>query len=278
MTAIVKKNALFVSGFFLFVITRIIYLLCYKGVTDPYGYFKKAMIRAQDRQVSLTSSGIALAYTGSLSKLFMFVGNRMDAVVWFHFVLQTAAFVLIVCGCTLLFGRMAACVSCFMMTVMPYLIISIGQISPDNYLLLYLSLLFFLTSVFYKITKDRGWYRNIRGELYLTLLVFSLGMVCFRQGMWQDVSARFLLSAGGVILMSGLFGFFGKKKQEEEDIFAEEIKEEKNGEDEQKPQINYIENPLPLPKKHVKKTMSFDLEQEQDDFDFEIDAKDDFDV
>lgn len=45
--------------------------------------------------------------------------------------------------------------------------------------------------------------------------------------------------------------------------------------------VQYIPNPLPLPKKHVKKELKFDLDtlDEQMEFDYEISPeKDDFDL
>lgn len=46
------------------------------------------------------------------------------------------------------------------------------------------------------------------------------------------------------------------------------------------PRVKFIENPLPLPKKHVKKVMDFDFEPEEgmDDFDVDVDDDDDFDI
>lgn len=43
--------------------------------------------------------------------------------------------------------------------------------------------------------------------------------------------------------------------------------------------VTFIENPLPLPKKHVKRTMTFRLDEEsgKDDFDIAVDESDDFD-
>ena len=48
---------------------------------------------------------------------------------------------------------------------------------------------------------------------------------------------------------------------------------------EKKP-IQYIENPLPLPKKHVKKTMDYKFEPEEHlmKYDIEVSETDDFDV
>jgi len=46
------------------------------------------------------------------------------------------------------------------------------------------------------------------------------------------------------------------------------------------PRVKFIENPLPLPKKHVKKVMDFDKELEagQEKFDIEVAEDDDFDI
>ena len=47
----------------------------------------------------------------------------------------------------------------------------------------------------------------------------------------------------------------------------------------EKKQIQYIENPLPLPKKHEKKTMDYKMSgEEADDFDFSVGESDDFDI
>ncbi len=44
--------------------------------------------------------------------------------------------------------------------------------------------------------------------------------------------------------------------------------------------VQLIENPLPLPKKHVKKVLDFDMEpgEGQEDFDVQVDANDDYDI
>lgn len=58
-----------------------------------------------------------------------------------------------------------------------------------------------------------------------------------------------------------------------------EIKEEiQEGREEEK--IRLIENPLPLPKKHVKKTMDYriDVTEEQMKYDMEVREDDDFDL
>uniref|UniRef100_UPI0040578AE9 hypothetical protein n=1 Tax=Acetatifactor sp. TaxID=1872090 RepID=UPI0040578AE9 len=49
---------------------------------------------------------------------------------------------------------------------------------------------------------------------------------------------------------------------------------------EEKTKVKYLDNPLPLPKKHVKKTLDYDYDVavEQDDYDFVVDDNDDYDI
>lgn len=102
--------------------------------------------------------------------------------------------------------------------------------------------------------------------------------------------------------IGGMFGFSGEDEDElrplakidmEEDVPV--VKEKpaskevplpvKEPEQETKPElqpqkVKFIENPLPLPKKHVKKVLDYDLElvEGQDDFDLNVDENDDYDI
>lgn len=60
---------------------------------------------------------------------------------------------------------------------------------------------------------------------------------------------------------------------------AEEKQEETPKQEEVHKQVQFIENPLPLPKKHVKKTMDYPMQPEdsQMHYDIEVNPKDDFD-
>lgn len=71
----------------------------------------------------------------------------------------------------------------------------------------------------------------------------------------------------------------GKKEEiKEETIKEASIKEEAMKEAAEEKKINYIENPLPVPKPHVAKRMDFERTGHADDFDFEINETDDFDI
>ena len=51
-----------------------------------------------------------------------------------------------------------------------------------------------------------------------------------------------------------------------------------NDKKKEQPKVELLENPLPLPKKHEKKVMDFDVAKQKDDFDFALSENDDFDV
>lgn len=89
--------------------------------------------------------------------------------------------------------------------------------------------------------------------------------------------------------MSGMFGFWMKKKKRQPEEVTEsaqtkasvawqinDLKEKQTAEDTMK--VTYLENPLPVPKKHEKRTMDFSVKDKIDDFDFDVDENDDFDV
>ncbi|TCL59902.1 hypothetical protein EDD76_10391 [Kineothrix alysoides] len=63
-------------------------------------------------------------------------------------------------------------------------------------------------------------------------------------------------------------------------IDKEALSEERGGKEEIKKEIKFIENPLPLPKKHVKKDMDYAIEvlSEQMDYDISPKENDDFDI
>lgn len=65
---------------------------------------------------------------------------------------------------------------------------------------------------------------------------------------------------------------------EPETLLPEELQIEEITED--KPQIKYIENPLPLPKPHIKKEMGYGVEPSEAEMDFDVHIKenDDFDI
>lgn len=68
-----------------------------------------------------------------------------------------------------------------------------------------------------------------------------------------------------------------KKRPKRQENIREESKEEIQ---EAERKVQFIENPLPLPRKHVKKTMDYKIEvtEEQMKYDREVKDDDDFDL
>lgn len=368
MIQAIKKNALFAVSLAVFVGLRTAYRLHCPEIADVYGYFERAMIRTKEQSISLTDSGLAYAYTGALSGLFRFVGNRIEAVWLYQMILQTAAVCLLTVGCYLLFGKVAAHVCAVLSALFPYLIQSLSCVSLENYFLFFYALLFFMISMLFYITEKSGWYRNSLSTLFLIGIGFMAGVLCIwhgfalsilaimvfavlankenmaeqikmqqnvqemmtsisrlwvlwigvflggfctlmkytgvtgnywkeqlwwwlqhltveKDGLWQEMNPWICFYLGGAILMSGMFGFLAKKKKQQSEEMTEPAKpdediakQEKDQATEELPKVTYLENPLPVPKKHEKRTMDFDVEDQVDDFDIQIDEKDDFDV
>lgn len=68
-------------------------------------------------------------------------------------------------------------------------------------------------------------------------------------------------------------------EETEEVSEIEEIEEGDEGEKSAKKEIEYIENPLPLPKKHEKRTLDFAVKNDgEDDFDLDVSDDEDFDI
>lgn len=79
------------------------------------------------------------------------------------------------------------------------------------------------------------------------------------------------------------FGLFNKRKRLEEPESVVENKQDMIGDKgavntQETSKVTYLENPLPVPKRHEKRIMDFTVGEKTDDFDISIDENDDFDV
>ena len=79
----VRKGLAVFFGLLLVLLIRF-WFLCtgQMSVLDDYGYYQASMIQAGDMTPVFTS-GAALAYSGSLSAILRFTGNRMDVSQYF---------------------------------------------------------------------------------------------------------------------------------------------------------------------------------------------------
>lgn len=132
----------------------------------------------------------------------------------------------------------------------------------------------------------------IKGQLEWWLLQ----LYRFENGRWQDMELWLVIWLPSGILagavLQAVMNKCGRQKKTAPVTEVQTVKEEKIPEDEKPKEeekekemdkeaerkINYIKNPLPLPKKHVKRTLDFKLDEKKDDFDVEINKGDDFDI
>ncbi|MDL2300763.1 hypothetical protein LJC58_00215 [Lachnospiraceae bacterium OttesenSCG-928-D06] len=135
------------------------------------------------------------------------------------------------------------------------------------------------------------WCRNHQEKIRIWYLLFlSLGVieVLKLQTQWNYQGSLFLIICSvitGIGIKEGLY-----KEQISEEmsplvqmegvVMQETTLDKKETEVEAEPKIQFIENPLPLPKKHVKKVMDYGFEPslEQMKFDVDISSQDDFDI
>lgn len=144
---------------------------------DPFGYRRLLMMKADQAFNSLTT-GIAYAYTESLSVLLKMVHERKWSIALFHCVQQLIAYVLLFFGVRFLFGKVAAGISCLVVAASPWFIDSIFILSPENHYFFLWSLAVFLIGVYDRTGRKKGWYRNNTGEGFLILLGVVLGVLC----------------------------------------------------------------------------------------------------
>ena len=293
MTEAIKKSILFVVSAVAYAGLRFAYHLRCPQIADDFGYFERAMIQTKEQSIAATGSGLVNAYIGALSGLFRFVGNRIEAVWGYQMMMQGTAIVLLVIGCYLLFGKLAAYLCAAVSAVLPYLIVSLTNVSPENFFLLCYASIFLMVGILTEAFKKCEWFPKQR-EILPPFIGFLSGFLCVCYGVYlsipvkttlignilrQEIDFRICIYLGGMIVMSGLFGLFAKKKIAKNADVAELVdKTIETSVSSEEVKVAYLENPLPVPKKHEKRTMDFDMEGNADDFDIQIDEKDDFDV
>ena len=115
----VRKGLAVFFGLLLVLLIRF-WFLCtgQMSVLDDYGYYQASMIQAGDMTPVFTS-GAALAYSGSLSAILRFTGNRMDVIVYYHIVLQALSFCFLSSGYRSLFGKASALLQMLLFSLLP---------------------------------------------------------------------------------------------------------------------------------------------------------------
>lgn len=157
--------------------SRILYFFLRKQeAVDTYEYFVNAMIRMEESDITL-NSGLAYAYTGNLSGLLRFTGNRIEAVCVYQMVLQILWIILLFVGISLVFGKLAGIVSASILAVLPMVLKSILIVSPENFYMLNFSFILIILGIFLNRTGNEGWYRSNFCELYLMISGFYVGVI-----------------------------------------------------------------------------------------------------
>lgn len=195
-----KRRASIIIWTILVAGVRALYVfLHWNMVTDYYGYYEHAMIRAE-AGTPILSSGLAYAYTDLLSKLLSLCGNHLQAVLVFQGILQTAALYCFLRAVWCLCGRLAALLSATVLAAIPSVLIATTNVEPFNFYLFHFSVLFLMIGYFYTLSREEGLRRSRICELYLMLMGFYLGVVCI----WNYAGFLLLILFAGVLVKTHL--------------------------------------------------------------------------
>lgn len=263
-------------------------------------YFDLAKV-AEGQEIPPVAYGAAYAYIQLLHLMFRVFGNIFEAAIWLQIVLQMIAGSLVYSGVRKTAGTISAIIALGVLMLSPWSIKQALILSPECLLLLSFSLALFACGKCIekknRVLKCIGAVLLLAVTCYLYILEI-LNLSSWKFGDWLSMELMVL-----VVLVAGscLKALFSRKKGAVESVWedgkmeacleaisTEEAEWEAVDESQEAsveepvivPQIKLIENPLPLPKKHVKKVLDYDreLEEGKDDFDIEIDECDDFDI
>ncbi len=181
-------------------------------------------------------------YLHLLRLLFVVFGNKFIVAVWLQIVLQVGAGAFLYLAVRKFTKVIPAMILLGVMMLTPMIINRAVILSPENLFLFLISIVIF---IFAKI---------------LCKTLRFVGKKTKVESAWEDGTLEEQLEAMSIEVI------------DMETESPEEVAEP--------PKVKFIENPLPLPKKHVKKVLDFDreLEEGQDDFDIAVDENDDYDI
>lgn len=195
-----KRRASIIIWTILVAGVRALYVfLNWNMVTDYYGYYERAMIRAEE-STPILSSGLTYAYTSVLSKLLLLCGNHLEAVLVFQGILQMAALYCFLRAMWCLCGRLAALLSATILAAIPSVLIATANVEPISFYLFHFSLIFLMIGYFYTLSREEGWRRSSICELYLMLMGFYLGVICI----WNYAGFLLVILFAGVLVKTHL--------------------------------------------------------------------------
>lgn len=242
--------------------SRVLYFLnAGKTVADTYGYFEQGVQRAWENG-TVSWSGLGDAYIWTLSWLFRLMGERIELVGVYQLALQVLWLILLFAGISMLLGRKAGFFLSGVLMILPWGMRTIFVVSPENYYMLHFALFLVILGAFCSKKKNhRETEMSATGSRNKRMERLS--------GIGSEKTTTKNEAADGK----------EEKTQEGQEQLQQAVDKEegyvitKDGR-----RVKLFDNPLPLPPKHVKKNMGFDFNVLKDDFDFQVEDRDDFDV
>ncbi|NBJ92151.1 ABC transporter permease [Parablautia muri] len=232
-----------------------------KTVADTYGYFEQAVERAWENG-TVSWAGLGDAYIWTLSWLFRLMGDRIELVGVYQLTLQILWLILLFAGASMLLGRRAGFLLSGVLMILPWSMPTIFVVSPENYYMLHFSLFLVILGAFCSKKKNHR--------------------VTEMTAAGSENKKMERLPETGSDKAATENKEAGKNKettQEGQEQLQQAVeKEEGYVITEDGRRVKLFDNPLPLPPKHVKKNMGFDFKVSKDDFDYQVEDRDDFDV
>lgn len=283
--------------------------------------YAAAMVSGEDTAVRM-GSYVSDLYTCFLSVLFRFFGNKAEIAAFAQLILQCAAIFIFAAALKKLLGGAAVISFLLAASFVPHFLFQYDICSPDLLLCLLLGFVFYGAGGLKRSVRAGkraavGLLSLITcflAGVFVWLILPDLKNMTYAS--YTNLYAFVCLAAVGALLQGIVNGFGAlraarrkKRAIARTDATADDKKEadtakenaaredasanataaqtaagEKapESEDPDKPKIDYIPNPLPLPKKHVKKVMGFDINTDAGDrlldFDYQGTDEDDFDI
>lgn len=262
--------------------------------------YAAAMVSGENTSVR-SGSYVSDLYIRFLSVLFRFFGNKAEIAAFTQLILQCAAIFIFAAALKKLLGGAAAIFFLLAAAFAPCFLFQYDRCSPDLLLCLLLGFAFYAAGGLKRSVRTDKWaavgplslITGILAGVFVWLILPDLKNMTYASHM--NLYA-FVCLAAVCSLLQGVVNGFGalraarEKKREaaRTDETADDKKEKTGDKDEDekkeadKPRTNYIPNPLPLPKKHIKKVMGFDVNTDAGDrlpdFDYKGTEEDDFDI
>ncbi len=192
----IGRKLIYIFGILTVFTSRILYFFLGRWeFSDNCGYFAGAVIQTGGKEPEY-SSGLSCIYTETLSDVFLFLGNRIEAAGLCNLVFQAVWLALISAGIGMFAGRIAGIVAGGMLTLSPQVAETMFQIQPSNYYMLHFSVVLVILGSFFRRMMKAGWHMNISDNLYLLFAGIYLGIVCI----WNSIGLFLFLPLAYMLL------------------------------------------------------------------------------